>query len=233
MTLQMLITAEEKSLRLQSTLRKLAIVWTEFEGRLETLPLIQRLNRGQLRVEDYRAFLINLRQQVVEGACWISRAASNIDEAHFELRSTLIGHAATEHRDYQLLQEDFVAAGGAIEDIRAAEKNVGSEALSAWMYHQASQPNPFHLLGAMWIIEGMGSQKASDWGQSVVKQLGLPKSAASFLLYHGENDADHMEEFQEMLAMIPLDEALEARLVRCAQVTGRLYALQLEEIDLA
>lgn len=233
MTLHTQINADDKTARLQSTLRKLAIVWTEFEGRLEAVPLIQKLNRGQLRLEDYQTFLINLRQQVVEGACWISRAASNIDEAHFELRSTLIGHAATEHRDYKLLEEDFVAAGGRVETIRGAEKNIGSEALSAWMYHQAGQPNPFHLLGAMWIIEGLGSQKASEWGRSVIKQLDLPKSAANFLLYHGENDADHMEEFQEMLAMIPLDEAFEARLVRCAEVTGRLYALQLEEIDLA
>ncbi|MGJ3232128.1 MAG: iron-containing redox enzyme family protein [Oceanicaulis sp.] len=219
--------------RVQSVLRKLAIAWTAFEARLETTEIIRRLNRGRLTVEDYRAFLINLRQQVVEGACWISRAASNIGEAHFELRSTLIGHAATEHRDYKLLERDFVAAGGRLEDIVAAPKNIGSEALSAWMYHEASKPDPFALLGAMWIIEGLGSQKASDWGRAVRRRLDLPDEAVRFLLYHGENDADHMEEFKAMLAMIPLDDALEARLVRCAEVTGRLYALQLEEIDLA
>lgn len=219
--------------QLQSTLRKLAIAWTEFEARLETVPVIRKLNRGQLTAGDYRAFLINLRQQVVEGACWISRAASNIGEDHFELRSALMGHAHTEHRDYALLEQDFVAAGGAIEDIRTAPKNIGSEALSAWMYHQASKPDPFALLGAMWIIEGLGAQKASDWGRAVLRQLDLPESAARFLLYHGENDGDHMAEFQSMLAMLPLDDDLEARLVRCAQVTGRLYALQLEEIDLA
>lgn len=219
--------------RLRSTLRKLAIAWTAFEARLETVALIRKLNRGQLTLEDYQSFLINLRQQVVEGACWISRAASNISEPYFELRSVLIGHAATEHRDYHLLEQDFLASGGAIEEMRAAGKNIGSEALSAWMYHQAGQPDPFHLLGAMWIIEGLGAQKASDWGKAVLRQLDLPREAARFLLYHGENDGDHMQEFQAMLAMTPLDEALEARIVRCAEVTGRLYALQLEEIDLA
>ena len=116
--------------------------------------------------------------------------------------------------------------------VRSAKKNVGSEALSAWMYHEASKPNPFGLIGAMWIIEGLGAQKASDWGRQVLKQLDLPEDAARFLLYHGENDEDHMEEFQDMLAMMPLDEALEERIVTCAEVTGRLYALQIEEIDL-
>ena len=222
--------ADTQSVQVQSALRKLAIAWTEFEARLETTPLIRKLNRGQLTLGEYQAFLLNLRQQVVEGACWISRAASNISEDYFELRSTLMQHAQTEHRDYQMLEADFVAAGGELEAIRSARKNIGSEALSAWMYQQASKPNPFSMIGAMWIIEGLGSQKARDWGKAALKQLDLPEEAARFLLYHGENDLEHMEEFQEMLTLMPLDEALIEDIVMCARVTGRLYALQLEEI---
>lgn len=225
--------SETQEERLQSVLRKLTVAWTEFEGRLEATPLIRKLNRGHLTLEDYRAFLINLRQQVVEGACWISRAASNISEDYFDLRSTLMQHAKTEHRDYRMLEDNYVEAGGRLEDIRGAKKNIGSEALSSWMYHQASKPDPFALIGAMWIIEGLGAQKASDWGRAVKAQLKLPESAVGFLLYHGEHDEDHMEEFQAMLAMMPLDDDLEERIVTAARVTGRLYALQIEEIDLA
>lgn len=215
--------------RIQSTLRKLAIAWTEFEGRLEQTALIRKLNRGTLTLAEYRRFLLNLRQQVVDGACWIARAASNISEDHFELRSTLIGHAATEHRDYRLLEQDYVAAGGSLEEIRSAPKTIGAEALSAWMFHEASRPNPFGLIGAMFIIEGLGATKASAWGRAAIGQLDLVEEAARFLLYHGENDAEHMEEFKAMLALMPLDEALEQRIVTCARVTGRLYALQIEE----
>ena len=214
----------------QSVLRKLAIVWTEFEGHLESTALIRRLNRGQLRRENYQAFLINLRQQVVDGACWISRAASNISEDYFDLRSTLISHAATEHRDYKLLEDDFCATGGALDAIRSAKKNPGSEVLSAWMFQTASKPDPFNMIGAMFIIEGLGATKASAWGRAVIDQLNLDKSAATFLLYHGENDADHMEEFEAMLRMLPLDADLEERIVTCARVTGRLYAMQIEDI---
>jgi hypothetical protein len=137
-------------------LRKLAVVWTDFEGRLAATPLIRKLTRGRLALEDYRAFLADLRQQVKDGALWMSRAASNIDEDHLELRSRLMKHAVTEHRDFRLLEADYVASGGALSMIRAAEKNIGSEALSAWMFHEASRPNPFGLLGAMFIIEGLG-----------------------------------------------------------------------------
>lgn len=212
------------------TLRRLSVVFSDFEQRLEATPLIRRLTRGRFELGDYHAFLINLRQQVKDGAPWMSRAASNIGESHFELRSTLMRHAVTEHRDFRLLEQDFVAAGGDLETIRGARKNIGAEALSAWMFHQASQPDPFDLLGAMFIIEGLGSIKAAPWGRLVRDRLDLPEEAVRFLLYHGENDAEHIEEFQTMLAMVLPDDALAERIVTSARVTARLYALQIEEI---
>jgi hypothetical protein len=211
-------------------LRRLAIVFAEFEGRLAETPLIRRLTRGRFSLEDYRAFLIGLRQQVKEGALWMSRAASNVDDEHLELRSKLMRHAVTEHRDFRLLEADFVATGGALEAIQGARKNIGSEALSAWMFHQASQPNPFGLLGAMWIIEGLGQIKALEWGRLAQSRLSLPDEAVRFLVYHGENDVEHIAEFEQMLGLVLPDTELAGRIVRTAEVTARLYALQIEEI---
>ncbi len=212
------------------TLRRLTIVFTAFEQRLEQTPLIRKLTRGRFELGDYHAFLVQLRQQVKDGALWMSRAASNIGEGHLELRSLLMRHAVTEHRDFRLLEADFVASGGALDVIQNGEKNVGSEALSAWMFHEASKPDPFGLLGAMWIIEGLGSIKAQEWGRRVKETLALPDEAVRFLLYHGENDAEHIEEFKAMLAMVLPNEAVAKRIVRTAEVTARLYALQIEEV---
>jgi 3-oxoacyl-[acyl-carrier-protein] synthase-3 len=225
------IAATAQDTAVADVLRKLAVVWSEFEGRLEATPLIRKLTRGRFELADYRTFLMNLRQQVKDGSLWMARAASSIDEDRLELRSTLMRHAVTEHRDFRMLETDYVASGGKLEDSRNAEKNIGSEALSSWMFHQASQPNPFGLLGAMFIIEGLGSIKAAEWGRLVQRRLGLPPDAVTFLLYHGENDAEHMDEFAEMLRMVLPDEATAARIVTCARVTARLYALQIEEID--
>jgi 3-oxoacyl-[acyl-carrier-protein] synthase-3 len=211
-------------------LRKLTVVFTAFEGRLDQTPLIRKLTRGRFELEDYRAFLIGLRQQVKDGALWMSRAASNIDEEHLELRSRLMRHAVTEHRDFRLLEADYVATGGELVAITGAQKNIGSEALSAWMFHEASKPNPFGLLGAMWIIEGLGSIKAAEWGRLAQSRLALPDTAVRFLLYHGENDTSHIAEFEEMLALVLPGDETAARIVRTAEVTARLYALQIEEI---
>jgi hypothetical protein len=225
-----IVAADPAGAEVSAVLRKLAIVWADFEARLEATPLIRKLTRGRFELADYHAFLIQLRQQVKDGALWMSRAASNIDEAHLELRSTLMRHAVVEHRDFRLLEADFVAAGGELAVVQGSDKNVGSEALSAWMFHEASRPNPFGLLGAMFIIEGLGSIKAAEWGERVARRLDLPPEAVRFLAYHGENDASHMEEFEAMLRMVLPDAATSKRIVRCAEVTARLYALQIEEI---
>ena len=220
--------------QVSDTLRKLAVVFADFEQRLEATPLIRKLTRGRFELADYQLFLINLRQQVKDGALWMSRAASNVGESHLELRSTLMRHAVTEHRDFRLLEADFVCSGGEVEVIRSAPKNVGSEAISAWMFHEASKPDPFGLLGAMFIIEGLGSIKAAPWGRLVKERLNLPDEAVRFLLYHGENDAEHMAEFEEMLRMVLRNDdsgrAVAERIVMTAKVTARLYALQIEEI---
>jgi 3-oxoacyl-[acyl-carrier-protein] synthase-3 len=214
----------------KSLMRRLAQVWVDFETRLDRAPIVDKLNRGKLRIEDYRSLLLNLRQQVVEGSRWIARAASNITVEHFPLRSMFIGHAGDESRDYQMIERDYLAVGGALEEIQNAEKNIGSEALSAWMFHRASQENPFDLLGAMFIIEGLGARMARRWGLKIREQLGLDERQVSFLLYHGANDDNHFAKLEAAIGSGVLTEELARRIVKTAKVTARLYALQLEEL---
>lgn len=210
--------------------RRLTNVWIDFESRLNRVAFIEKMNRGKLRVEDYRHLLLNMRQQVVEGARWISRAASNISAELFPLRSIFIGHAAEEHRDFEMLERDFVSVGGDLREIQTSEKNIGSEALSAWMFHRASQENPLDLLGAMFIIEGLGQRLANKWGNRIREQLDLRAEQVSFLLYHGANDENHLEKLEEILASNLITAEIVERIVKTAKVTARLYALQLEEL---
>lgn len=211
--------------------RGLAQAWIEFESGLAKVPVIARLLGGRLRLEDYRALLLNLRQQVVEGSRWISRASSHLSERHEELRSLFVRHAAAEHRDFLLLEQDFAAAGGDPALMRTTPKNIGSEALSAWMYHAACRPDPVGLLGAMFVIEGLGQRLALPWSVAIRDQLSLPGEAVTFLRYHGENDDDHLAMFDEALRLAIASRADAEVIVRHARVTARLYRLQLEELD--
>jgi hypothetical protein len=215
----------------ESAHRGLARVWIDFESSLVQVPIIARMLAGRMRLEDYQRLLINLRQQVIEGSRWISRAASNLSPAQEELRSLFVRHAVAEHRDYRLLEQNYVATGGRLETIRQARKNIGSEALSAFMYQAASQPEPLGLLGAMFIIEGLGERLATPWAEAIQAQLQLGDEALSFLAYHGENDGGHLDMFDRALTLAVTDASVADDVVRHARIVARLYRLQLEELD--
>lgn len=214
----------------QRTLRRLLRVWFDFERQLARIPIIQRLETGTFSSDDYRRLLLNLRPQVVEGSRWITRAASSFDSAFSDVRSLIIRHAVEEHRDYEMIERDFVAAGGELQAIQARAKNPGSEALHAYLMHEGSQPNPAQMLGAMWIIEGLGSKMAREWAARVEAATGRAGHTA-FLRYHAANDGDHMERFYRLMDRVCTAPDTAERIVMTARVVAKLYALQLSEVD--
>lgn len=214
----------------EALVRDLALVWFEFEDRLQRVPIVKKLYDGRFTLGDYRALLFNLRQQVIEGSRWIGRAASSITPEYFPIRSAFIMHTSDEHRDFEMLERNFELAGGSLDAIRSGRKNIGSEALSAYVLEMAGQQNPFHLIGAMFIVEGIGQRIAKQWGKNIQETLGLKKDAVSFFLYHSESDITHFKRLDLAIASGILTPKLVPEIVRCAKVTARLYALQLEEI---
>ncbi|NES20048.1 MAG: beta-ketoacyl-ACP synthase III [Symploca sp. SIO3E6] len=210
-------------------IQQLTLVWLGFERQLRSVPMVRKLHQGQFTLEDYKELLRNLRPQVVEGARWIARAASYMTD--FQLRSLFIGHAQDEHRDFHMLERNYVAVGGELEEIVNAEKNLGSEALSAFIFHQASQPNPIDLIGSIFIIEGLGNQLAGQWAQQIQETLDLQAEQVSFLAYHGVNDESHLNKINDLINAEWLTIELAQRIVKTAKITARLYRLQLEEIE--
>jgi 3-oxoacyl-[acyl-carrier-protein] synthase-3 len=212
-------------------LEELALVWARFEIQLSGVPIVARIEKGEAGIEDYRSLLYNLRQQVKEGARWITRAASSLTSEHTELRAEFIEHAAEEQLDFRMLDEDYVAIGGDRSEIEAGVKNPGSEALSAYMFNQAGRENPVDLLGAMYIIEGLGANKATRWVELIRDQLDLVPEQVRFLTYHGGADEEHTAKMFEILRSDLITKEIAESIVHTAKVVARLYALQLEEVD--
>ncbi|MBM75968.1 MAG: hypothetical protein CMK59_11260 [Proteobacteria bacterium] len=217
----------------QYALRCLLRAWLEFEQELFKVPIVRRIEMGTLRKEEYLRLLRNLRAQVVEGARWITRAASSFDREYADVRSLVIEHARDEHRDYQLLEQDYVALGGTLDKILAADRNLGSEALHSFLMYRASLPNPVDMLGAMFIIEGLGEKMASGWAEKVANQMDTKPGelGTQFMFYHGQNDEHHMSRFYQLLNDVVASEEMADRVVKTARVVGRLYCMQLVELD--
>ena len=210
--------------------RNLAQIWIDFETELLKVPIITKIHDGQLSLSDYKLLLIDLRQQVIDGSQWISRAASNIDINLFELRSAFIKHTAAEHKDYQMLEKNFEALGENIEDIRNGEKNIGSMALTSFMFQQASKSNPIDLLGSMFIIEGIGKRLAGYWGEMIKDQLNLKANQVSFFTYHGVADENHFHNLEKALNHPKMNMEVAKNIVKTAKTTAKLYKMQLIEL---
>lgn len=213
--------------------RQLTGVWFDFERGLQQVPVVKKIFKGTLSLEEYKRLLVNLRQQVIDGSQWIARAASNVSMEYFPVRSAFIKHSSDEHRDYQILEKNYINCGGKEEDILTGNKNIGSEALSAYMFHRASQPNPFDLLGGMFIIEGLGNRVSGKWGRAIQQQLGLDKDQVSFFIYHESSDSNdnHFERFEQAIQSELLTQQMAEKIVKTAKVVAKLYTLQLEELD--
>lgn len=220
----------EKNETSEWLIRQLAQIWIDFETALLKVPIVSRIHKGQLSLEDYKLLLMDLRQQVIDGSQWISRAASNIDIDLFELRSAFIKHTATEHKDYQMLERNFEALGEPLSDIYSGEKNIGTVALTSFMFQQASKPNPIDLLGAMFIIEGIGKRLAGYWGEMIKDQLNLKDSQVSFFTYHGVADENHFHNLEEALNHPKMNLEIAKRIAKTAKTTAKLYTMQLEEL---
>jgi len=213
--------------------RQLTTVWFDFERGLQQVPVVKKIFKGQLTLEEYKRLLVNLRQQVIDGSQWIARAASNVSMEYFPVRSAFIRHSSDEHRDYQILEKNYINCGGLESEILTGNKNIGSEALSAYMFHRASQPNPFDLLGGMFIIEGLGNRVSGKWGRAIQQQLNLDKDQVSFFIYHESSDSNdnHFERFEQAIQSELLTKEMAEKIVKTAKVVAKLYTLQLEELD--
>jgi len=211
-------------------IRQLAQIWIDFETELLKVPIITKIHAGKLSLADYKLLLHDLRQQVIDGSQWISRAASNIDIELFDLRSAFIKHTAAEHKDYQMLERNFVNLGEELSAIQTNEKNIGSMALSGFMFQQASKQNPIDLLGAMFIIEGIGKRLASYWGLMIKEQLQLTDEQVSFFTYHGVADENHFHKLEEALNHPKMNLEIAKKIAKTAKTTAKLWKMQLEEI---
>jgi len=215
----------------QSCMQALLTTWLDFDLSLTKVPIVKRLEQGRLSLEDYQQLLLNLRQQVIEGSRWISRSASSFDRDYSDVRAIVINHAHEEHKDYLMLEADYLATGGKQETIEAFKKNTGSEALHGFLMYRASHPNPVDLIGAMWIIEGLGNKMASKWSRHINEQFDFDTKVTSFMDYHGENDESHLLELYKLIDRVASSQKNVDDIIRTAKVVAKLYQLQLEEVD--
>jgi 3-oxoacyl-[acyl-carrier-protein] synthase III len=214
-----------------SLIAELAAVWHDYQSRLRRTPLIRKITQGSFRQADYLAWMAAWVPQVRYGSQWMRRAVEQLRPPFLELAALVSAHATDEQDDYDILFQDYRHAGGRAESLDDLQRNAGGEALNAFMFRLAEQPNPVDLLGAIYVIEGTGQRVIPQLLPAMRAQLRLPERAFRFLHYHGENDQAHLTRWlravEIVLAHDP-DRKHARAIVQTARATAELYLLQFD-----
>jgi 3-oxoacyl-[acyl-carrier-protein] synthase-3 len=212
---------------------ELASVWHGYQTRLWRTPLVHKIMQGTFTRADYVRWMSCWIPQVRQGSHWMRRAGDRIAEPFLALKPLIAAHARDEQDDYAILFEDYRNAGGTEPELERLRRNPGGEALSAFMFRLAEEPNPVSLLGAIYIIEGTGQRVVPALLPRLRAQLRMPELAFRFLSYHGENDEQHLARWLTAVEIVLAHDpagAIAKEIVNTARASSELYLLQFQYV---
>ncbi len=207
-------------------LKDLMGVWHDYRSEVFRTDLARSVLDGTVQHGAYLAWMENWIPQVREGSLWMRRAVSSMGPAFRSLAHLVQTHAGDEQLDWQVLYQDYCNAGGTLP-LHALRMNPGGEALNAFMHAYAARPDPFGLLGGIYIIEGTGQRIVPTLLPRLKSRLGLSSSLLQFMAYHGENDQSHMLRWLEAVKLAAeVTPDAPHHIVQVAQSVAALYLQQ-------
>lgn len=222
--------AETAPLILKPLLTQLASLWQDYRSQVWRTPVIHQLVEGRFSKDAYRNWTAQWIPQVREGTKWMREAAQSLDGPYAALAGIIQTHATDEQNDFNILYQDYLAAGGTLA-LNDLVRNPGGQALNAYLHGLAQTPNPVGLLGAIYIIEGTGQRIVPALLPLLRRQVDLPPQAFRFLEYHGANDEHHLTRWLSAVEMVlTIDPSVAAKIFATAKRTAQLYIMQFEHI---
>jgi 3-oxoacyl-[acyl-carrier-protein] synthase-3 len=218
---------------LRDLLTELAAIWHGYRSEVWRTPLVRQIRERRFAVPDYLNWMEHWVPQVREGSLWMREGAGSLSAPYQGLAALIGVHAGEEQNDFQILFDDYRQAGGTIADIAALRRNPGGEALNAYLHRLAATPDPFGLLGAIYIIEGTGQRIVPALLPLLRAALPLPPECFRFLEYHGHNDENHLARWLMAVEMVmALDQSGRAaqQIVATARHTAALYLMQFQHV---
>ena len=223
--------AETAPTHLRQLLTELAGIWHDYRSAVWRTPVIHKLVCDRFTIADYQQWTAQWVPQVREGSRWMREAVASLDAPYADLAALIETHAGEEQGDFQILYQDYLAAGGT-EALDALRRNPGGEALNTYLHALAATPNPLGLLGAIYIIEGTGQRIVPSLLPLLKRQVDLPPTAFRFLEYHGANDQHHLTRWLAAVEMvIATCPNATGSILATARRTAHLYLMQFEHIQ--
>lgn len=187
---------------------------------------------GRLARSDYLAFLTQAYHHVKHTLPLIMACGSRLPERLEWLRAGMAEYVKEETGHQEWILADIRTCGGDAEAVRNGRPDVPAEVMVAYAYDTIHRGNPIGFLGMVLVLEGTSTAVATTAAEALMRSLGMPPSAFTYLTSHGALDVHHTAFFETLVNR--LDEARDrVDLVHAARVFYRLYGAIFEALDAA
>lgn len=188
---------------------------------LIAVPIIQEALGGRIALADYVAFLVQAYHHVRHTVPLLMACGARLP-SRLEWLRTAIGEYIEEEMGHQeWVLDDIAACGEDRAAAAAAAPSLATELMVAYAYDTIARGNPVGFFGMVLVLEGTSVALATRAAQTIESTLGLPRSAFSYLLSHGDLDISHVGFFEGLMDRLD-DPADQAAVIHAAR---RFYVL--------
>ncbi|MCM2972405.1 TenA family transcriptional regulator [Larsenimonas suaedae] len=188
--------------------------------------LIQRGQRGDISLAEYRAFLAQAYHHVRHTVSLMMACGAELSGPSFVYRDALrqaIAEYVDEEKGHEhWILDDLEATGVSRDHARTRPPLFETELMVAYGYDSVRRRHPLAMFGMVLVLEGTSTSVASQAGRALQARLELPESAFHYLFSHGELDISHMAFFAELMDSIE-DPDEQAHILHAAKAFYRLY----------
>lgn len=189
---------------------------------LLSIPILGRAAAGTVTLDDYRAFLGQAYHHVRHTTPLLMACGARIPPRLEWLRDAVAEYIEEELGHQEWILDDLANTGLAREDILAIQPWSETELMVAYAYDTIARGNPVAFFGMVLVLEGTSVTLATRAAEHIERQLGLPRSAFSYLRSHGDLDQEHTAFFARLMDRID-DPSDQQAIVHAARMFYRLY----------
>lgn len=185
-------------------------------------PAIQQALQGDITLDRYRAFLTQAYHHVKHTTPLLMRCGSRLSFNDEWLRKAVIEYINEEYGHERWILNDIKAAGGDVQLAQSSVPHTTTRAMVSLVYQAIDDDHPAAFFGMAHVLEGTSVKLATQAAGKIKAALGLPHSAFSYLLSHGDLDLEHVQFFEQLMNKVT-DEKAQQVIIQTAKHVYRLY----------
>lgn len=162
-------------------------------------PFLRLLSEGGLTRGHYLGFLRETYYNASMNPRLGSLFQAHLDSDRPALEARFLKHNASEIGHHHLALADLAALGGDGPAVRRGRPLPTTEALAAFAAFQIQHRHPLAYLGYLYHLEAIATTRGEAM-MAVLRGLGIPANAMTFLQEHAEADVAHMQLNRDYIA---------------------------------